>query len=155
MPEIRFAGRIGFVIAWFLLIGAGLGTGQAATVIFTGPNLGTWNDPNNWMGGVRPTDGDDVVISPVAGAGSTNDIAGLDLRTIQFDVNHIVSGNALTVSHGVIGNAGLARLSTPVTLNGDQEWSGSLLIDQLAIAGYTLTTTGPSTTNSLQVTTLS
>jgi len=145
MPEVRFAGRVGFVIAWFLLIGAGVGAGQAATRTFIGANLANWSAPGSWQGGAQPVDGDDVVFPVGVAASSTNDITGLDLRSITAEANHRILGNALTVSDGVSSDAPFfLRLSAPVTLNGNQEWSGVLIADQLDIAGYTLTTTGAS-----------
>jgi autotransporter-associated beta strand protein len=156
MPEVRFAGRIGFVIAWFLLIGAGVGAGQAATKTFIGANGANWSDPATWQGGVPPVDGDDVVFPAGPNANSTNDINFLDLRSIAAATTHVIHGIALTVSDGVTSDAPwFLRLSAPVTLNGNQEWSGNLMADQLDTAGYTLTTTGASTIYSLQVTTLS
>jgi autotransporter-associated beta strand protein len=147
--------RIGFVIAWFLLIGAGLGAGQAATRTFSGANLAPWSNPANWLEGAAPVDGDDVVFPASVQANSTNNIAGLDLRSITADASHRIHGNALTVSHGVVSDAPfLLRISAPLALAGHQEWSGVLFVDQLDVAGYTLTTTG-GTINGLQVTSLS
>jgi autotransporter-associated beta strand protein len=155
MPEVRFAGRIGFVIAWFLLIGAGLGAGQAATKTFIGPNLGNWSVPGHWFEGAPPVDDDDVVFPVGAAANSTNDIGGLDLRSITAGANHRIHGIGLTVSDGVVSDGPWSlRLSVIVVLNGDQEWSGDLVADDLHIAGHTLTITGATLTG-LQVTILS
>jgi hypothetical protein len=55
VPKVRFAGRIRFLIAWFLLIGAGLGAGQAARFSATAPAM-NWNvNGEVWAAGTNAT----------------------------------------------------------------------------------------------------
>jgi hypothetical protein len=130
------------MVAWFLLIGAGLGAAHGATKIYIGPDNGTWHTPGNWTGGV-PQDGDDLIFPVGVAPRSINDLGGLSLRSMRFEGTHDVDGNTIALSDGVVALANV-QIDAPVTLIGDQEWTTTspMVIDQLATGGHTLTLAG-------------
>jgi hypothetical protein len=85
MPELRVAGQVGFVIAWFFLICAGAGNSEAATRTYIGPNNGNWSVAGHWQENAPPVDGDDLHFPAGVVRNSINDIVGLDLRHIRAD----------------------------------------------------------------------
>jgi fibronectin-binding autotransporter adhesin len=98
--------------------------GQAAVKTWDGSSNGNWGTAANWTGGVAPVDGDDLVFpSGAANLINTNNLSGLDLRTITFTGNgYTINGNAITITNGISGQqaTGANTINPGITLGASQ-----------------------------------
>jgi autotransporter-associated beta strand protein len=151
--------RIGCGVAWFLLIGAGLGAAQAETRTWTGASSLLWSNPANWSPAGVPQDGDDLVFSSTTSLTSENNLPTVvTLHSLRFEYTHTIdSGTGIAISDGgivALQSAAPADILVPVTLTADQTWtaSGGLLRIYGSVALNTRTLTISGDTGSLLAT---
>lgn len=135
-----------------LLLLAGVMPARAVVKTWDGSSGGNWGTAANWTGNVIPADGDDLVFpSGAANLTNTNNIAGLDLRSVTFTGSgYTVRGNAITITNGVSGQQatggntvelamtlGAAQTFDCINAGASQTFSGSI-----ANAGFTLSFDG-------------
>ena len=90
-------------------------------VIWANPAGGDWDTPGNWMGGVVPRAGSDVVINSLnAGAVVTHSITGTDT------VNSITAAAPITISGGTLIVSAAFSDTSAVTLSGGTLASASV-----------------------------
>jgi len=113
----------------------------ATVKMWDGSSNGNWSVDANWSGGAAPVDDDDIVF-PVEATNfvSTNDIVGLDIRSITFqEGGYVLRGNALsiTTADGINGDqaSGVDTIELDLTLTTAQTFS-------CTSAGAKLTVTG-------------
>jgi len=82
-----------------------LSTARAAVKTWGGATSGNWGTGSNWSGG-SPVDGDDLVFPvPASRFTTTNNISGLNLRSITFaGSNYVHRGNSITLTNGITAN---------------------------------------------------
>ena len=87
-------------LIFFLLLSAS--SAHAAVKTWDGSSSVNWGTAANWAGGVAPVDGDDLIFpAGAANLNNTNNIAGLDLRSLTFNGaggGYTLNGNAITIS---------------------------------------------------------
>jgi autotransporter-associated beta strand protein len=128
----------------------------AATKTWDGSSSGNWNTTANWAGNIVPADGDDLIFPPNAARFAiTNDISGLNLRSITFSgSNYVLRGNFITLTNGVTGNYSnsTSTVDLPIQLDAAQTFnctnSGSFLVfnGDITNNGHLLTVAGSGTT---------
>src|SRR5450432_1954993 len=86
---------------------------EGATIRWTGAASDFWSDNGNWLGGVHPTNGHDVIFGLSANGQARLDYS-LQLGSFTFDTNaavvaiHIGAGSASTLTlsgAGIINNS--------------------------------------------------
>jgi hypothetical protein len=85
-----------------------------------------WQTPANWVGGVAPSSGDDLIFPANASQFSTNNNFPLltTFRSITFEGgNYTLSGNLLRLTNGLIVNGGSHTVNIPITLAASQSFS--------------------------------
>jgi Big-like domain-containing protein len=87
---------------------AAASSGSAATKTWSGAGstgVGQWSLGANWVGGIAPVAGDDLVFpQPVSSSSSNNDLpAGMTFASINVTRFHWMSGNAIQTSGLTIG----------------------------------------------------
>jgi len=102
--------------------------GRAASRFWDGSANGNFSTGANWVGGVAPVAGDDLVFQgpPVTRLQVTNDFNPVRaFNSLLFQgSNYIVRGNAIPVTNGItsINPAGANRIDADVILRGSQTW---------------------------------
>ena len=87
-----------------------------------------WSNPLNWVNDVAPSPGDDLQFPPADPAVVNDYPAGTMFKSIWVtgDTSVRISGNPLTLTHGVIAGAGAdLELDLPITLAGTQWFTGN------------------------------
>jgi uncharacterized repeat protein (TIGR01451 family) len=129
---------------------------EAATRTWAGGS-GNWTNPANWVGGVAPSPGDDLVFQG-AGSGTltaTNDFAaGTPFRSITITSGPtiggwILNGNAMVLGEGgfFVAAAGV-QVGFPITLSANESWTFNAfasLNGTLDLNGHTLVITANDT----------
>src|SRR6185369_1287294 len=94
-----------------------------------------WSTPQNWVGDVAPHAGDDLVFGSAAQKTNVNDFAaGTAFRSSALnDSGYLISGNAIAISAGVIGNQ-----VSGSTIALDMILTTSQTFSLVSAAGYTL-----------------
>ena len=123
-----------------------LSVSAAAATRTWGGSSGNWSNPANWVGGVAPVAGDDLVF-PVGPYTMTNDFAaGTPFESLTFlhgpTASVTLNGNAIVLGAGGLGVHQHVTIDVPITLGDDQTWqvAYSLLIQKPTdINGRTLT----------------
>ena len=85
-----------------------------------------WQTPANWVGGVAPSPGDDLIFPANAAQFSTNNnfFFLTTFRSITFEGgNYTVSGNPFRLTNGLIVNGGSQTINTGITLASSQTFS--------------------------------
>ena len=121
--------------------------------VWTGGSLssGNWSDAANWGGTAPNTTGDNLVLTGSARPLNTNDwVTAAGWLQINPGVPFTISGNALTLTAGLINSAQSNTLNLPVTLGASQTISvaagTSLTVSNLLFGGnYTATASGGGT----------
>lgn len=103
----------------FTIAAAFAGASRAATLQWSStPVSDRWSNGANWVGGIPPTDGDDIVLTrnPIS---YVNDLpAGTVLRSMTLGLGTTLTGNLLGVSGGVLGAN--TTYDLPVVFTADQ-----------------------------------
>lgn len=142
LPCVVFAGM-------FMLASTQCGSG--AVRVWSGSSSGYWSVGANW-GGTAPVSGDDLVFpSGAANLLNTNNLTGLNLRSITFSGSgYIIRGNSITISNGISGQhaAGANTVALPITLGAAQTFdcvnagASQTFGGSITNAGFTLTFSG-------------
>lgn len=113
--RLRFAAVVAVVLSWSV---------EAATRTWAGGS-GSWTNPANWVGGVAPSPGDDLVFQGAGFLTATNDFpAGTAFRSISIvSGSWNLAGNAIVLGEGGITAATRAGLALPITLSASQSWT--------------------------------
>ena len=98
----------------------------AATRTWAGTS-GNWSNPANWVGGVAPVAGDDLVFPNATTYTATNDFpVSTPFQSLTFLAGPAdtvtLAGNAIVLGAGGIVAQDGARIELPVTLGADQLW---------------------------------
>jgi hypothetical protein len=139
-------------VAAVLLAVVSIHPATAATRQWSGAVNNLWSVGGNWVGGVAPVNGDDLVFPTVAQNPSVNDIVGLALQSVTITAHtNQINGNGVTLSGGITKTTccGLTIVNVPLTLAASQSVTGGRYTFGQAIDlnGHTLTlSTGDNTT---------
>lgn len=112
-----------FVCGLLLLIAS---SAAAATRTWAGAT-GNWSNPANWVGGVAPAAGDDLVF-PSGLYTATNDYpASTPFRSLTFpdgpNGSATLAGNGIVLgAGGIVNQRALTTIGLPITLGADQTW---------------------------------
>jgi len=93
------------------------------TVTFMGTG-GDWTDPSNWVNGLVPHNGDNVVFPPLPNGQTSAEVVtnapdGLKLNKLTIADGYEISGGTLTIgSGGIVTTAGPNQLPTALDLSG-------------------------------------
>lgn len=112
MLWIAFAGVLGHA-----------GFADAATRTWSGASGSNWNTPGNWVEGIVPVNGDDLVFpdNPVNRT-SNNDIAGLSIASVSITTTNSGADYDFTGS-GITLNGGLTFANPNSGGNGNPNWN--------------------------------
>ncbi len=105
-----------------------------------------WNSAGNWD--VTPVSGDNVIFATGNRTFNTNDIVGLNLGWLRFDIGDFtVGGNAITLAAGMTNTSGANTLTLPLTLSAAQSFAsasgGTLSVSNtLSVGANALTMAG-------------
>jgi autotransporter-associated beta strand protein len=118
----------------------------AATFTWDGSASASWSNDANWVGGIEPPDGSDLVFPPGASnLTNTNDIVGLDVNSISITANtYTLNGNSITLAAtGLSANtpACCTLINLPIVLAGATNVSASPT-NSFSIAGVVSGTGG-------------
>jgi len=120
-----------------------------------GGTTNNWSEGANWVGGVAPGPGDDLVFPPGAARKrtSTNDFAsGTTFNSILLtDGGYTLLGNGIRLTHGIVDSSGNSTQDvsfSSITLGSDQTFSepgpaSLIIVSPLDTNGRTLTLDGP------------
>ena len=119
---------------------ASLTFAQAASRFWDGSANGNFNTAANWVGGVAPVAGDDLVFQAgITQLLATNNFSpNRAFNTILFQgSNYFVRGNAILVTNGInsINPAGANHIDADVDVRASQPWEASGVLAVLDING--------------------
>jgi autotransporter-associated beta strand protein len=136
------------------------GTGLPSTTkVWSGASFNNnWTNPGNWVGGVAPSAGDDLIFGPGAAQQAMNSdlAAGTQFHSITFSADgYSVTGNSFRVAAGVSATelSGTDTLNVAISLDSDETFTSTFSGGSLVVAGpvdtngHTLTIDGSGTTN--------
>lgn len=137
---LGFAATLVASLATFLVLTGG--QAFAATKTWVGTDCPAtncnWSNTNNWVGGVAPVNGDDIVIdmsssTPTSGNTTVNDITNLSVASITASGYDTAGGSkmmTITTTASPLTIGGNVTLNTPSTAApGGYENAGKLFID--------------------------
>ena len=96
----------------------GVAHAAGATVVWSGGGSdGNWSTVGNWVGGAAPTNGDIVVINNAASFtnGSTDNISGLTLDSLQFTNDGGSGSRSVLLSQNLTITNGISQASSVTT----------------------------------------
>ena len=127
------------------------------TLHWQGTEDSTWSNPNNWLEGIAPRDGDSLVFD-TATTGfanrftAVNDLTGLIVNAIEIvdnssTANFTITGNAIGIENGISSQGiGYGAISfDSIDLNASQQWTndGPLnVISPIQLGPHSLTFSG-------------
>ncbi len=122
-----------------LALGISVSVAQAAPKTWTGTTDLNWATPGNWVGGVAPSAGDDLIF-PVGGSHTSNFNnfpAGTSFNSITYQAAYTSIGNAITLGAGGLNlTAGVtATFSADITVGAAQTWSETVDHGTLFVTG--------------------
>jgi autotransporter-associated beta strand protein len=137
-PILRF--RLAGVTLALLFGAASFQPARAASRFWDGSANGNFSNGANWVGGVAPAAGDDLVFQAgVTRLLVTNDFApNRAFNTILFQgSNYVVRGNAILVTNGVssINPVGPNTIAADVELRGSQPWEAQGALASIDVNG--------------------
>lgn len=118
-----------------------------------------WTTGGNWVGGVAPTNNDDLVFASVANPNQTtaeNNISNLIVNSITFNTtlasDMTLYGNSIRLNNGIINQntTSTMAITLGLTLTGNQTFSNAGMLDisgAVNNSGNNLTVDGAGTTN--------
>src|SRR3954469_4505372 len=114
----RLVPLILLVVNFGLVLGA-----RAATETWSGLGANnTWTNVANW-GGTAPVNGDDLVFTGATRLNSSNNITGLRPNSITYNRSGFTNnGLAITITNGIVDNAGNNTNIIPITLGASQSF---------------------------------
>jgi autotransporter-associated beta strand protein len=112
-----------------------------------------WSNTANWLSGVAPSGGDQLIFQGTALTSTQNDLtAGTSFQSLEFQSSSFsIAGNSLTVTSGITTDSGVSgtAISAAVALNGavsvSVAASNSLSLSGTVSGTGSLTTTGTGT----------
>src|ERR1043165_6065054 len=116
------------------------GSAQGASRFWDGSSSGNWSVGANWVGGVAPVAGDDLVFQAgVTRLLVTNDFSpNRAFNSILFQgSNYFVRGNAMLVTNGInsINPVGANHVDADVNVRASQAWEAQGALASLDING--------------------
>src|SRR6266542_3272096 len=125
--------RFSCLVSLCLCLGDGA---RAATRNWSGSGTDyTWTNTANW-GGTAPVNGDDLVFSGSTRLNNSNNITGLRPNSIAYNNSGFTNnGLALTITNGIVDNAGNNTNIIPLTLGAAQSFSNLAAATTLVLNG--------------------
>jgi hypothetical protein len=119
---------------------------EATTVSWTGAVNGLWSNGGNWVGGVAPVAGDDLVFpGGASNLNNTNDLpAGTIFRSIAVTGGaYQIGGNLVGLTNGItVPFPASATFNTPFKLFATQPFSSATYNGAIDLNGFNLTING-------------
>src|SRR6185295_14575590 len=109
----------------------GVTVAQAGPRSWDGDGVSTnnnWNNPANWDGDITfPANGDDLFFVSSVGLTNVNGIVDLRIHSINFTFfgGYLMSGNALTITNGIMDQVGSNTNNIIMTLGASQTFSNA------------------------------